>query len=129
MVRWGMVSLTSTTMLPSLRIPTRLSLKRRIFTVCPLPVTQCLDSRRFAAMAEVGFLDAGLAKQICRRPLRHDPSLLEDVGSGRDLQGLGHVLLDEKDRHAFPVDLGDHLEEMVHDCRGEAEGRLVQQEE
>src|SRR5206468_8296177 len=80
-------------------------------------------------LAEIGLADPRVARELRRRALGHDPPLLEDVGAGRDGEGLRDVLLDQQDRDALGVDPGDDLEDLVDDLRRQAERGLVEQQE
>ena len=53
---------------------------------------------------------------------------LEHVGPVGALQGLGGVLLDEQDRGALAVDLGDDVEDLGDQHRRQAHRRLVEEE-
>ena len=61
-------------------------------------------------------------------PCKAHPPGLHDVGAVRDGECEVDVLLDQEDGHALAPDLGDGLEDLAGDQRGEAERRLVQQE-
>ena len=54
---------------------------------------------------------------------------LEDVGAVRDVQRVVDVLLDQQDRPALGLELGDGLEDPLDHQRRQAERRLVEQEQ
>src|SRR2546427_1312531 len=56
-------------------------------------------------------------------------SQLQHVGVIRDLQGLGRILLDHEDRLAEPSEALDDAEDLLEDERGQAERRLVEQDQ
>src|SRR5262249_32739898 len=80
-------------------------------------------------LAEVGLADPRVARELRRRALGDDPSLLEDVRAGGDGEGLDDVLLDQEHRDALCVDCGHDLEDLVDDLRRQAERGLVEEQE
>src|SRR5881396_325020 len=79
--------------------------------------------------AEVRALDVWVVHQRGARALADDAARLEDVAAmGEHQRGLD-VLLHEEDGHATPVDLAQHTQDRLHDARGQAERRLVEDEQ
>ena len=68
-------------------------------------------------------------RELLGAALERDPSHLEHVGAVRDLQRAGHVLLDQDQCGALPVDLPQGLADPRHELRREAERRLVEQQQ
>src|SRR5438874_10077610 len=61
--------------------------------------------------------------------LQHDASRLEQEDVVGEVEGHGGVLLHEQDGHALPVHRAKDAKDLAHDHRGQAERRLVEQEE
>src|SRR5437870_3201290 len=74
-------------------------------------------------------MDDPHVKRAYLGPLADDAARLEDVAAmGKHQRGLD-VLLHEEDGHATPVDLAQHTQDRLHDARGQAERRLVEDEQ
>src|SRR4051812_2147385 len=67
--------------------------------------------------------------EFLRRSVELHGALLEEDGPVAQLGGDVQRLLDEHARAPGGVDLSDHLEQLAHDHRGEAEGELVDAEQ
>src|SRR5439155_5415219 len=78
---------------------------------------------------EVRLLDVRALLQRLARAVEHDAPVLDDVGAVRERQRARDVLLDEQDRGAGLVDRLQSLEDQPHHHGGEAEARLVEQEQ
>src|SRR4029453_11407876 len=82
------------------------------------------------AEAQVELPDVVVAAELVGRAVQDDPAVLHDVAIVRDAQRDLGVLLDEEERGpALLVDLLDDREDLPHQQRGQAERRLVQQEQ
>ncbi|CAB4924237.1 unannotated protein [freshwater metagenome] len=79
--------------------------------------------------AQVPLLDVVAGGQLVRRPRRGDPADLQHRRGVRDPQAHDRVLLDQQDGGALPVDLGDDLADLVDQQRGQAQARLVEQQQ
>src|SRR4051794_30385269 len=79
---------------------------------------------------EIRLADVRARKKLFRRTGEHDAAALEHVTAACHRERHARVLLD--DEHGCPegaVDLADALEHREHEARGEAERRLVEEEE
>src|SRR5919109_3560193 len=80
--------------------------------------------------AEIGGLDAAVADELLRRPLRLDAPDPHQVRAVAARERLVDVLLDEQDRHPLLVaEADDQLEDEPDELRREAERRLVEEQE
>jgi hypothetical protein len=77
---------------------------------------------------EVELLDVVVLAQELGVLVHHDLAGLHHVAVGGDRQRHVGVLLDEQDRGALLVDLDDHVPDLLHDQRREAERGLVEQQ-
>src|SRR3981081_2466512 len=64
--------------------------------------------------AQVGLLDPAVVEQLGARAGHRQRPPLEHVRALGQVERAVHVLLDEQDRGALPVDLGQQLEEPHH---------------
>src|SRR6266542_2626881 len=83
-----------------------------------------------AAAAEVELLHVLVRAELVGLAVEDDPAALHDVAVIRDLEGEVRVLLDEQERGLLlPVHPLDDPEDLADEERGEAEGRLVEEDE
>ena len=61
--------------------------------------------------------------------LQHHPSDLKRAGSTRDAQGQMHVLFYQENRYTPPVDVPDHLSQLLDNYRCQAQRRLIHAEQ
>src|SRR5713226_1098848 len=59
---------------------------------------------------------------------KDDAAGLQHVRAMCDVQRLMDILLDQENRYSLAIDLRDDLEDVFHQKRGEAQGRLVEQQ-
>src|SRR6516165_4850040 len=79
--------------------------------------------------AQVGALHLGVLEERPGFALEHDPADLHDVSAVGELERRAGVLLHQQHRDAGGlVDLADGLEDGLHEERGEAERRLVEEQ-
>src|SRR3954447_5190256 len=78
---------------------------------------------------EVGLLDLGILAQRGRVVAEHHLAGLQHVTAIRDAEREVRVLLDEQDRRALLVDLGDRLVDPLHQDRRDAHRRLVEEQQ
>src|SRR5437667_8172 len=88
-----------------------------------------LEDSRASLLTQVGPADLRVVGQLGRGSRERDRAGLEDVAPVRDRQRHRRVLLHEQDRRPLPVDVGDRVEDLLDEDRGEPHARLVQQEE
>src|SRR5206468_7978094 len=67
--------------------------------------------------------------QLLRRAREDDHALLHDVAAVAHAQRDARVLLDEEDRHALALQLGDDVADVPHERRRQALRRLVHQDD
>src|SRR5215472_6357869 len=79
--------------------------------------------------AEIRATHVGILKEVTRGPLADHPPALEDVGAPGETKGGAHVLLDEEDGDAGPVDRRQGLEDRFYYSRSQAQGWLVEHEQ
>ena len=75
---------------------------------------------------EIGLADLGPRQQLLPGAAHGDGAVHHDVGTVGKPQGVKGVLLDEKDRHALPVELGQGVEDLLDDQGREAERGLIE---
>ena len=100
--------------------------ERRVGVVERGSFSQCLvvgHSPRYA------FLDVVIREERFGVVGHDDMAGLQHVAVVRHTQRLVGVLLDQQDGDALPVDVLDDVEDVTHQERGQAERRLVQQQE
>src|SRR3954464_2768100 len=79
---------------------------------------------------EVGGPNFLVRQQLAPSSLERDIAVDHDIAAMGQLEGVKVVLLDQEHGHfLLPVDVLDHLENLLHDERGKAKGRLVQQKQ
>src|SRR5664280_2896477 len=78
---------------------------------------------------EVGLPDARVVQKLGGGPRLDDAARFEDVAAVRVLEGDLDVLFHEEHGRAFPIDLGDEVEQAIHDERRKPERQLVDEEE
>src|SRR5207244_502414 len=79
--------------------------------------------------SEVLVDDSGVEAEIGRRRVVADHTLFHDVHAVGDVESERHVLLDEQDGHALPVEDVDDLADLRDHPRHQSLGRLVQQDD
>ena len=79
--------------------------------------------------AQVVLLDHPIGRELVARAFSHDAAPRDHVAAMGVMQGRHDVLLDEDDRRAGPVDLGDRPEEPLGHHGREAEGQLVHEQQ
>src|SRR2546426_1107490 len=88
-----------------------------------------LDSYARRQGAEVGASYVWVLAQLGGASLRGDAAVLEDDRTACDAERRVHVLLDEQHRDAGAIDRFEYSEDRVDDLGGEAERRLVEDQE
>src|SRR5664280_1637238 len=78
---------------------------------------------------EVGLPDARVVQKLGGGPRLDDAARFEDVAAVRVLEGDLDVLFHEEHGRAFPIDLGDEVEQAIHHERRKPERQLVDEEE
>src|SRR5436190_2112648 len=79
--------------------------------------------------AEIGLADVVVGAERCTRPLATDPSVLEHVDAVGDAQRRLRVLLGHEDRGAALLDPLDRVEDLDLEAMGDADRRLVEQQQ
>src|SRR6266542_895716 len=93
------------------------------------PDTTCWMKMSTTLVPQVRAADRVVLAKDLGRPLQHDASRLEQEHVVGEVEGHGGVLLHEQDGHALPVHGAEDPEDLAHDHRGQAERRLVEQQE
>ena len=68
-------------------------------------------------------------KQFLAEALADDSAGLQDISPVGQIQGLAHVLFDQQDGHAFLFEFTDGVEDLVHQKRGQPQGRFVEHQD
>src|SRR6202000_776631 len=82
----------------------------------------------FGMAAKIGGSDGFVAPQLVRLAAEHDASGFKHVAVIGNRKSHARILLDKQDRGGAP-DLGDDLEQGLHDHRCKAERWLVKQQQ
>src|SRR2546421_9353427 len=86
------------------------------------------DSRKNMALPKICLAHLDAAGKLVRSTRGDDPAFGEDVSEMGNGERLMHVLLDQKNGDAAPVDLADGVEVLFHQQGREAERWLVDEE-
>src|SRR3954468_1169156 len=81
------------------------------------------------SQAEVRLANPVVMQQLGTGAAHDDAAVLEHIGTLRDLERYGDVLLDQQDRHAALVQHMDGAQHFLHHERREAERGLVEHDE
>src|SRR5262245_20587256 len=79
--------------------------------------------------AEIAVDDLPIVNELARRTAQHNRASLEHVAVVGGLERGAGVLLDQEDRDAELAQPHHDAEDLAYDQRGEAEARLVEQQE
>src|SRR5687767_2124908 len=79
--------------------------------------------------SQIRLLDVRALLEGLARAVEDDAAVLDDVRAVAQGQRARHVLLDQEDRRAARVDAPQVVEDEPHHHRGQAEARLVQQQQ
>src|SRR5215217_3049773 len=88
-----------------------------------------MTASSISSRSQVRLLDLGVLAQSCGVVREGDRAGLEHVGPLGDLEREVRVLLDQEDRGALLVDLGDRLVDALDEDRGDAHRGLVEQQQ
>src|SRR5574341_159242 len=90
----------------------------------------CLAMRiSLGSKPEIGFLHLGITNQVSTGAGHDDAAVFQDEGNVSHLQRLVNVLLHQEDRQAAPVQLLDDPEDLLDQRRGQAQTRLVEDQD
>ncbi len=78
---------------------------------------------------EIGFLNARVGEEMGGGVFHDNAPKLQHIPSGRQFERGAGVLFHNKNGHAGLVDGADRLEDGLHEQGGEAERRLIQQQQ
>src|SRR5690606_6998498 len=93
-----------------------------------LPAPVAFD-RRLLLHAQIHLPHVLVGRQLRGCSLQHDAPRLQHVTVFRHLQRQAGVLFHQQNRRALPVDLAEHVRDLVHEPRRQSHRRLVQQQQ